>query len=175
MKQFFITLMCVIMVVCFMPTVAMAGEGQSGDASELVSISRLQANSETGTYDDNSDNLEYTYYEDEDKRCYGIKDTGSVEPALKWVKTVTITGINFGELTDSSEDMTALGKVIMNGRRTDTSAQFKDSIEVEFINCTFNQGNATLQVYKIMPCNVKKYTSGSKFFTGYVNFSIAVQ
>ena len=157
MRKFLITMMCVIMVVCFMPTVALA-DGESGGASGLVSIRSLNADSETKTYDKddtNSAHLQYTYYND--KHCYGINDTSNV-PNLPWVKTVTITGINFGELTDSSEDMTALGKAIINGRRTDNSDQFKDSIEVKFINCTFNQEKAHLQVYKIMPCNVTKYT-----------------
>lgn len=132
-----------------MPTVAFAdGEG-------LVSIRDLKASSDTNTYDANSAHLQYTYYEG--KLCNGINDTSNV-PNLPWVKTVTIKGINFGELTDSSADMKALGNVIMNGRRTDTSAQFMDSIEVKFINCTFNQKTSHLQVYKIKPCNVTKYT-----------------
>lgn len=76
----------------------------------------------------------------------------------QWVKTVTITGINFGELKDGSADMQLLHNVILNDRRADTSDQFKDSIEVKFVNCTFNQTSAHLQVYKIMPCYVTKFT-----------------
>jgi len=54
--------------------------------------------------------------------------------------------------------MKLLHKVILNGRRADTSDQFKDSIEVKFVNCAFNQTSAHLQAYKIMPCNVTKFT-----------------
>ena len=46
MRKFLITMMCVIMVVCFMPTVALA-DGESGGASGLVSIRSLNADSET--------------------------------------------------------------------------------------------------------------------------------
>ena len=112
-----------------------------------------------GTFDANSAHVAYTY--DDTKKCAHSKMTAPnvyVEGELSWVKTVTITGINFGELTDSSDDMKLLHKVILNGRRADTSDQFKDSIEVKFVNCTFNQTSAHLQVYKIMPCYVTKFT-----------------
>ena len=42
MKKFFITLMCIVMVVCFMPTVAMA-EGESGSESNLQKTIYLDA------------------------------------------------------------------------------------------------------------------------------------
>ena len=112
-----------------------------------------------GTFDANSAHVAYTY--DDTKKCAHSKMTAPnvyVEGELSWVKTVTITGINFGELTDSSDDMKLLHKVILNGRRADTSDQFKDSIEVKFVNCAFNQTSAHLQAYKIMPCNVTKFT-----------------
>ena len=112
-----------------------------------------------GTFDANSAHVAYTY--DDTKKCAHSKMTAPnvyVEGELSWVKTVTITGINFGELTDSSDDMKLLHKVILNDRRADTSDQFKDSIEVKFVNCAFNQTSAHLQVYKIMPCNVTKFT-----------------
>ena len=152
-------LLSLSLVISLLPTVALADEGESGGASGLVTIGSLQVDSDTKTYDKdgaNSNHLAYEYYTD--KFCHALDDTGSTPPALTWVKKVTISGINFNQLTDSSEDMKTLQKVIMNGRRTDTSDQFKDSIEVKFVNCTFNQTNATLQVYKIMPCNVTKFT-----------------
>lgn len=112
------------------------------------------AAAENGTYDDNSTHVAYTY--DDTKKCASSKD--GTPNKWSWVKTVTITGINFGDLTDSSDDMQRLHKVILNDRRADTSDQFKDSIEVKFVNCTFNQTSAHLQVYKIMPCYVTKFT-----------------
>ena len=123
------------------------------EAEERVALSTL-AKAENGTYDDNSTHVAYTYYDT--KMCASSNDGTSNR--WPWVKTVTITGINFGELTDSSDDMQRLYKVILNGRRVDTSDQFKDSIEVKFVNCAFNQTSAHLQVYKIMPCNVTKFT-----------------
>ena len=118
-----------------------------------VALSTLAA-AENGTYDDNSTHVAYTY--DDTKKCASSKD--GTPNKWSWVKTVTITGINFGDLTDSSDDMQRLHKVILNDRRADTSDQFKDSIEVKFVNCTFNQTSAHLQVYKIMPCYVTKFT-----------------
>ena len=128
------------------------------EAEERVALSTL-TEAEDGTFDANSAHVAYTY--DDTKKCAHSKMTAPnvyVEGELSWVKTVTITGINFGELTDSSDDMKLLHKVILNGRRADTSDQFKDSIEVKFVNCAFNQTSAHLQVYKIMPCNVTKFT-----------------
>ena len=122
-------------------------------AEERVALSTLAA-AENGTYDDNSTHVAYTY--DDTKKCASSKD--GTPNKWSWVKTVTITGINFGDLTDSSDDMQRLHKVILNDRRADTSDQFKDSIEVKFVNCTFNQTSAHLQVYKIMPCYVTKFT-----------------
>ena len=127
-------------------------------AEERVALSDL-TEAEDGTYDANSAHVAYTY--DDTKKCAHSKMTAPnvyVGGELSWVKTVTITGINFGELKDGSADMKLLHKVILNDRRADTSDQFKDSIEVKFVNCTFNQTSAHLQVYKIMPCNVTKYT-----------------
>ena len=54
--------------------------------------------------------------------------------------------------------MKLLHKVIFERPERDTSDQFKDSIEVKFVNCTFNQTSAHLQAYKIMPCYVTKFT-----------------
>ena len=127
-------------------------------AEERVALSTL-IEAGDGTFDANSAHVAYTY--DDTKKCAHSKMTAPnvyVEGELSWVKTVTITGINFAELTDSSNEMKLLQKVILNGRRADTSDQFKDSIEVKFVNCAFNQTSAHLQVYKIMPCNVTKYT-----------------
>ena len=127
-------------------------------AEGRVALSTL-AEAGDGTFDANSAHVAYTY--DDTKKCAHSKMTAPnvyVEGELSWVKTVTITGINFGELTDSSDDMKLLHKVILNGRRADTSDQFKDSIEVKFVNCAFNQTSAHLQAYKIMPCNVTKFT-----------------
>ena len=115
-----------------------------------VALSTLAA-AENGTYDDNSTHVAYTY--DDTKKCASSKD--GTPNKWSWVKTVTITGINFGDLTDSSDDMQRLHKVILNDRRVDTSKQFKDSIQVDFVNCTFEDA---WQMYKIMPCNVAKYT-----------------
>ena len=122
-------------------------------AEGRVALSTL-AEAGDGTFDANSTHVAYTY--DNTKMCASSKDGTSNK--WQWVKTVTITGINFQELTDNSEDMKLLHKVILNDRRADTSDQFKDSIEVKFVNCAFNQTSAHLQVYKIMPCNVTKFT-----------------
>lgn len=119
-----------------------------------VKLSAISA-SDDGTFD-KDDHLIYTYYDDADKKCASSKEGTSGK--WQWVKTVTITGINFGELKDGSADMQLLHNVILNDRRADTSDQFKDSIEVKFVNCTFNQTSAHLQVYKIMPCYVTKFT-----------------
>ncbi len=127
------------------------------EATELVELSSIEADEETGTYDKdgmNSAHLQYEYYSD--KFCYPVKGESPAEKSLQWVKSVTITGINFGQLNDDS--MEPLQKIIMNGRRADTPAQFQDSIEVKFVNCTFNQTSTHLQVYKIKPCDVSKYT-----------------
>lgn len=123
------------------------------EAEERVALSTL-TEAENGTYDDNSTHVAYTY--DDTKMCASSNEGTSNR--WPWVKTVTITGINFGELKDGSADMQLLHNVILNDRRADTSDQFKDSIEVKFVNCAFNQTSAHLQVYKIMPCNVTKYT-----------------
>ncbi len=129
-------------------------------AEERVALSTL-TEAEDGTFDTDANSAHVAYTYDDTKKCAHSKMTAPnvyVEGELSWVKTVTITGINFAELTDSSDDMKLLQKVILNGRRADTSDQFKDSIEVKFVNCAFNQTSAHLQVYKIMPCNVTKYT-----------------
>lgn len=123
------------------------------EAEERVALSTL-TEAEDGTFDANSAHVAYTY--DDTMKCASSKD--GTPNKWSWVKTVTITGINFGDLTDSSDDMQRLRKVILNDRRADTSDQFKDSIEVKFVNCAFNQTSAHLQVYKIMPCNVTKFT-----------------
>ena len=125
-------------------------------AEERVALSTL-TEAENGTYDDNDANsahVAYTY--DNTKMCASSKD--GTPNKWSWVKTVTITGINFGELKDGSADMQLLHNVILNDRRADTSDQFEDSIEVKFVNCAFNQTSAHLQVYKIMPRYVTKYT-----------------
>ena len=122
-------------------------------AERRVALSTL-AKEENGTYDANSAHVAYTY--DDTKKCASSND--GIPNKWSWVKTVTITGINFRELTDSSDDMQRLHNVILNDRRADTSDQFEDSIEVKFVNCAFNQTSAHLQVYKIMPRYVTKYT-----------------
>ena len=122
-------------------------------AEERVALSTL-TEAEDGTFDANSAHVAYTY--DNTKMCASSKD--GTPNKWSWVKTVTITGINFGELKDGSADMQLLHKVILNDRRADTSDQFEDSIEVKFVNCAFNQTSAHLQAYKIMPCNVTKFT-----------------
>ena len=122
-------------------------------AEERVALSDL-TEAEDGTYDANSAHVAYTY--DDTKKCASSND--GIPNKWSWVKTVTITGINFRELTDSSDDMQRLHNVILNDRRADTSGQFEDSIEVKFVNCAFNQTSAHLQVYKIMPRYVTKYT-----------------
>jgi len=123
------------------------------EAEERVALSDL-AKAVDGTYDANSAHVAYTYYDT--KKCASSNDGTSNK--WQWVKTVTITGINFGELKDGSTDMQLLRNVILNDRRADTSDQFEDSIEVKFVNCAFNQTSAHLQVYKIMPRYVTKYT-----------------
>ncbi len=122
-------------------------------AERRVALSTL-AKEENGTYDANSAHVAYTY--DDTKMCASSNDGTSNR--WPWVKTVTITGINFGELKDGSADMQLLHNVILNDRRADTSDQFEDSIEVKFVNCAFNQTSAHLQVYKIMPRYVTKFT-----------------
>ena len=152
MKKVLATILALVMALS-VTTMAWA------EAEERVALSTL-AEAVDGTFDANRAHVAYTY--DNTKKCAHSKMTAPnvyVEGELPWVKTVTITGIDFGELTDSSEDMKLLYKVILNGRRADTPAQFEDSIiEVKFVNCAFNQTSAHLQVYKIMPCNVTKYT-----------------
>ena len=150
MKKVLATILALVMALG-LTTMAWAEEPR-------VALSTL-AEAGDGTFDANSTHVAYTY--DDTKKCAHSKTTAPnvyVEGELSWVKTVTITGINFAELTDSSDDMKLLQKVILNGRRADTSDQFKDSIEVKFVNCAFNQTSAHLQVYKIMPCNVTKFT-----------------
>ena len=122
-------------------------------AEGRVALSTL-AKEENGTFDANSAHVAYTY--DDTKMCASSQD--GTPNKWSWVKTVTITGINFGELKDGSTDMQLLHNVILNDRRADTSGQFEDSIEVKFVNCAFNQTSAHLQVYKIMPRYVTKYT-----------------
>ena len=153
-KRILSIVMALAMMLSLMPTAFAAERDKAG----LVSIDTL-VEAEDGTYDANSEHVTYTY--DDTKKCAHSKQDSEghyLEGKLSWVKTVTFSGISFSELTDNSEDMAKLKSVIMNGRRTDTSDQFKDSIEVTFKNCSFNQETATLQVYKIMPCNVTKYT-----------------
>ena len=150
MKKLVSLLLALLMVAVLLPVTAMAA-----DRVELSTI--IPAGD--GTYDGNSAHVAYTYYTD--KMCWPKDSTaagGTEGGTLPWVKTVTITGVKFGELTDGNSEMNALKDIIMNGRRTDTSAQFKDSIEVKFVNCSFNQTTAHLHVYKICPCNVTKYT-----------------
>ena len=154
-KKLLASILMVCMLFTMLPTTAFAA---GGDQKGLVSIDTLME-AEDGTYDANSEHVTYTY--DDTKTCAHSKQDSEghyLEGELSWVKTVTFSGISFDELTDNSKDMTKLKSVIMNGRRNDTSNQFKDSIEVTFENCSFNQKSATLQVYKIMPCNVTKYT-----------------
>ena len=146
MKKFLSLALALLMLAVMLPVTAMA--------ADRVALNTIVKGSD-GFYDANTGHVAYTYYTD--KTCYPSESTTS-ETTIPWVKTVTITGINFGELTDDSSDMVLLRKIIMNGRRTDTSAQFKDSIEVKFVNCSFNQTSSTLQAYKICTCNVTKYT-----------------
>lgn len=113
-----------------------------------VKLSAISA-SDDGTFD-KDDHLIYTYYDDADKKCASSKGGTSVK--WQWVKTVTITGVAFGKM---EQELDKLQKVILNDRRVDTSKQFKDSIQVDFVNCTFEDA---WQMYKIMPCNVAKYT-----------------
>lgn len=113
-----------------------------------VKLSAISA-SDDGTFD-KDDHLIYTYYDDADKKCASSKEGTSGK--WQWVKTVTITGVAFGKM---EQELDKLQKVILNDRRVDTSKQFKDSIQVDFVNCTFEDA---WQMYKIMPCNVAKYT-----------------
>ena len=113
-----------------------------------VKLSAISA-SDDGTFD-KDDHLIYTYYDDADKKCVSSKEGTSGK--WQWVKTVTITGVAFGKM---EQELDKLQKVILNDRRVDTSKQFKDSIQVDFVNCTFEDA---WQMYKIMPCNVAKYT-----------------
>ncbi len=151
MKKLLSVVLALLMLAVMLPVVSLA--------ADRVALNTI-TEAEDGTYDANTGHVAYTYYTD--KMCYRANDTttpgGTPGGTIPWVKTVTITGVNFGELTDSSSDMALLKKIIMNGRRIDTSAQFKDSIEVKFVNCSFNQTSSTLQVYKIYPCYVTKYT-----------------
>ncbi|MGN0668163.1 MAG: hypothetical protein ACI4JU_02990 [Angelakisella sp.] len=142
MKKLLAMALALLMVAVLLPITAMA--------EERVALNTITADHD-GTYD-NSAHVTYEY--DTSKTCKSLDGTAD----LPWVKTVTITGVKFSELSDGSSDMKLLAKIIMNGRRTDTSDQFKDSIEVKFINCSFNQTTTHLQVYKICPCNVTKYT-----------------
>ena len=163
-------LMTAVMLLSLIPTSTLAvGVEEEG----LVSISTLQAAAD-GTYDHesvldtNGGHVQYTYYNDSDKMCsHSAKDENGdyLDGEIPWVKTVTITGIAFNQLNDGSEDMTTLQSVIMNGRRQDTPEHFKDSIEVKFENCAFHQTNTHLQVYKIKPCDVTKYTFENCTFT----------
>ena len=110
-------------------------------AEERVALSTLAA-AENGTYDDNSTHVAYTY--DDTKKCASSKD--GTPNKWSWVKTVTITGINFGDLTDSSDDMQRLHKVILNDRRADTSDQFKDSMHFQPNVCA----SAGIQDYALL-------------------------
>lgn len=167
-KRILASLMVLCLLLGLLPTAAMALD--EADGQELVKISSLMPAETDGTFDNaedkhyavNAQHVSYTYYTD--KTChYSKKDENGnyIEGEPCWVQTVTIKGINFGELfvnaTNMSADMESLKKVIINGRRTDTPTQFQDSIEVRFENCTFNQKTSHLQVYQIMPCNVTKY------------------
>ena len=150
MKKLLAMALALLMVAVLLPVTAMA--------ADRVALNTITPAAD-GTYDANSAHVTYTYYTD--KMCWPANSTvagGTTGGTLPWVKTVTITGVEFSELSDGSSDMELLAKIIMNGRRTDTSDQFKDSIEVKFINCSFNQTTTHLQVYKICPCNVTKYT-----------------
>ena len=150
MKKFLAMALALLMVAVLLPVTAMA--------ADRVALNTITPAAD-GTYDANSAHVTYTYYTD--KMCWPANSTvagGTTGGTLPWVKTVTITGVEFSELSDSSSDMALLQSIIMNGRRTDTSDQFKDSIEVKFIDCSFNQTNFHLQVYKICPRNVTKYT-----------------
>ena len=152
MKKFLAMALALLMVAVLLPITAMA--------EDRVALGTITADA-NGTYDASSAHVTYEYYTDSDKMCWPANSTvagGTTGGTLPWVKTVTITGVEFSELSDGSSDMKLLAKIIMNGRRTDTSAQFKDSIEVKFINCSFKQTTTHLQVYKICPCNVTKYT-----------------
>ena len=147
MKKFLAMALALLMVCVMLPVTAMA--------ADRVALNTITPAAD-GTYDANDANSAYVTYEyDTSKTCKSSFDNIT---DLYWVKTVTITGVKFSELSDSSSDMALLKKIIMNGRRTDTSDQFKDSIEVKFIDCSFNQTTTHLQVYKICPCNVTKYT-----------------
>ena len=162
-KRVLAMVMALCLALSLLPVTAGAVEDET---TELASISDLVA-AKDGTYDNledenyttNAAHVSYTYYTDKTCAHSARDDDGQyLEGDLYWVKTVTITGINFGELNDGSEDMKKLQDVIRNGRRTDTSEQFKDSIEVNFVNCTFNQETTHFQVYKIRPCDVTKYS-----------------
>ena len=116
-----------------------------------VKLSDISA-SDDGTFD-KDDHLTYTYYEEADKKCASSKEGGSsASDKWPWVKTVTITGVAFGKM---EQELDKLQKVILNDRRVDASKQFKDSIQVNFVKCTFEDA---WQMYKIMPCNAAKYT-----------------
>ena len=151
MKRLLSILLAVLMLAVMLPVTALA--------EDRAALKTIIVN-EDGYYDANSAHVAYTYYTD--KMCYPSSDTttpgATPGGTIRWVKTVTITGIQFDELTDSSADMKLLQQIIINGRRTDESHQFQDSIEVKFVNCSFNQTTSHLQVYKIYPCNVTKYT-----------------
>ena len=150
MKKFLAMALALLMVAVLLPVTAMA--------ADRVVLNTITPAAD-GTYDANSAHVTYTYYTD--KMCWPANSTvagGTPGGTLRWVETVTITGVEFSELSDSSSDMALLKKIIMNGRRPDTPDQFKDSIEVKFIDCSFNQTNFHLQVYKICPRNVTKYT-----------------
>ena len=128
------------------------------EAANRVALNTI-IEAEDGTFDGNTAHVAYSY--DETKTCKHSKQTESgayIEGDLPWVKTVTITGVDFAELADGNAEMALLQSIIMNGRRTDFSGQFQDSIEVNFVNCTFHQSGTHLQVYKICPVNVTKYT-----------------
>ena len=161
-KRFLAVLGALVMVACLLPTTAMAAEGDG-----LVSISDLVAHTD-GTYDNQKDtehyatnaaHLSYTYYDEEDGKTAVL--TNSTKTRVPLVKTVTITGINFKELDDAqgkNGELNALSALIRNGRRIDSTEQFIDSVEVNFVNCTFNQTSIHLQVYKLFNVYAKKYT-----------------
>ena len=159
--------LAMVMALCLALSLLPVTAGAVETGTDLVSISSLVASS-NGTYDDSTDtehyatnaaHVQYEYYSDEDKMCFMSGDNDNSGPKVPWVKSVTITGISFGELSDDSEDMQKLQAVIRNARRTDHSpSEFKDSIQVNFVNCTFNQTTTHFQVYKIRPCDASKYT-----------------
>jgi len=120
---FFTTLLCLMSI------------GTKADTPTTVTIGGVKFAVDENGYYTSEGHVAYTYYSD--KTCaHSAKDASGnyIAGQIPWVKTVTITGLNFEELKDGSGDMNKLQTLIMNGRRTDTSDQFKDAIEVSFVN-----------------------------------------